>query len=312
MSIHTKPSVLTKPRAHIAMCPPHYFEVSYSINPFMEPTRWEQDAKSYQNTATRQWNQLTDTLSKLGVRVELLQPYPGVPDLVFTANAAIVLDGKVLLARFRHPERQAEEPFFKAYFQMLRTRGFVSEITSLPMSIHQEGAGDCVWDEARQMFWAGYGPRSDMGAADFIREYFGQTVVPLKLQTAQFYHLDVSMAPLSGGEMVLYPGAFSSASLGQIRDHVASEDIIEASLEDASQLCVNAVNLGKDIVMAPCSDHLRAQLTERGYTLHEVPLGEFWKSGGSAFCLTLKLDRYSEAFLQSKAEKTKKRAIESV
>ncbi len=312
MSVHTKPADLLKHRAHIAMCPPHFFEVSYSINPFMEPTRWEQDPLAYQTEATHQWNQLADVLARLGVKVELLQPHPGVPDLVFTANAAIVLNKKVLMARFKHPERQAEEPFFKAFFQMLKTRGLIEEIADLPPSIHQEGAGDCVWDPARQMFWAGYGPRSDMGAASFVSEFFGKKVVPLKLQTAQFYHLDVSMAPLTGGELVYFPGAFSAASVAQIREHVAEQDLIEASLEDASQLCVNAVNIEKDIVMAPCSDRLRGQLEDRGYCVHQVPLGEFWKSGGAAFCLTLRLDRFSSDFSHQDSSKAKLQVVQTV
>jgi hypothetical protein len=27
-------------------------------------------------------------------------------------------------------------------------------------------AGDCVWDQTRNLFWMGYGERSDLGAAD--------------------------------------------------------------------------------------------------------------------------------------------------
>ncbi len=304
MTVHTKPGDILKHRAHIAMCPPHFFDVSYSINPFMHPTKWEEDAEKFHGEAVHQWNHLSDTLAKLGVRVELLQPHAGVPDLVFTANAAIVLDRKVLLARFRHPERQAEEPFFKEFFEMLQSRGFVSDVEALPPSIHQEGAGDCVWDVSRNLFWIGYGPRSDMGAADYVKDFFGKRVVPLKLQTAQFYHLDVSMAPLSGGEIVYYPGAFSPCSVAEIKDNVGDQnDLIEASLDDASALCVNAVNIGKDIVMAPCSDRLKGQLIERGYTLHEVPLGQFWKSGGAAFCLTLRLDRFSTEYAESLTKK---------
>ncbi len=312
MSVHVKPGHAMTPRAHIAVCPPHFFEVAYSINPFMEPSRWEIDATAYHEHAVQQWNKLTDTLARLGVRLELLQPHAGVPDLVFTANAAVVLDQKVLLARFKHKERQAEEPYFRAFFEMLQSRGLVSEIASLPQAIHQEGAGDCVWDPARQMFWAGYGPRSDMGAADYVRDFFGKPVVPVKLQTAQYYHLDVSMAPLTGGEMVYYPEAFSPASVGQIQDHVGNPDnLIAVSAEDAANLCVNAVNIERDIIMAPCSNQLRGHLTERGYQVHTVPLTEFWRSGGSAFCLTLRLDRYSDGFLSRQAKKTVLHSVET-
>jgi hypothetical protein len=41
--------------------------------------------------------------------------------------------------------------------------------------------------------------------------------------------------------------------------------------------------------------HLRAQLAERGYRVVMTPLPSFLRSGGSAFCLTLRLDRESSA-----------------
>ena len=103
---------------------------------------------------------------ELGAAVDLVPAAPGVPDLVFTANAAVVLDRKVLLARFRHPERQAEEPHFERAFQALKARGLVDSVRKLPDGVVLEGAGDCVFDQTRNMFWLGYGQRSDaVGAA---------------------------------------------------------------------------------------------------------------------------------------------------
>ena len=40
--------------------------------------------------AFRQWQELHDVLDSLGVRVETMTPRPGLPDLVFTANAGLV------------------------------------------------------------------------------------------------------------------------------------------------------------------------------------------------------------------------------
>jgi N-dimethylarginine dimethylaminohydrolase len=64
-------------------------------------------------------------------------------------------------------------------------------------------------------------------------------------------------------------------------------------LADAERLSVNLVNIGKDIVLCAASDEMQAMLNERGYTLHQLPISHFSKSGGSAFCLTLRLDRVS-------------------
>ena len=87
--------------------------------------------------------------------MEVLGAVNGLPDLVFPANAAVVLDDTVLLARFRHPERQGEEAVFRAAFQSLKTRGLVREIVDLPDGLFHEGAGDAIWDAERGPFWCG-------------------------------------------------------------------------------------------------------------------------------------------------------------
>jgi hypothetical protein len=45
--------------------------------------------------------------------------------------------------------------------------------------------------------------------------------------------------------------------------------------------------------MSDCSAPLRAELEERGYQVVTTPLPSFLRSGGSAFCLALRLDRQS-------------------
>ena len=42
-----------------------------------------------------------------------------------------------------------------------------------------------------------------------------------------------------------------------------------------------------------CSERVRHELAERGYQVVTTPLPSFLRSGGSAFCLTLRLDLQS-------------------
>jgi N-dimethylarginine dimethylaminohydrolase len=91
------------------------------------------------------------------------------------------------------------------------------------------------------------------------------------------------------------PSAFSTAGLAEIHDRIAPELRIPLAPEDAALLAANAVCLGRDIVLSRCGEDLRRQLEERGYRVHMTPLGAFAKSGGSAFCLTLRLDHRSDA-----------------
>jgi N-dimethylarginine dimethylaminohydrolase len=217
----------------------------------------------------------------------------GLPDMVFPANAAVVLDGKALLARFRFPERQGEEAHFRAAFEALKDRGLIDEALDLPPGLFQEGAGDACWDSARGLFWTGWGPRSDEAAADAVARTFGCDVVNLRLATERFYHLDTCFCPLSGGDVLYYPPAFTPEGRAAIAARVPADLRIEASDEDAAAFCVNAVNFGREIVMARAPMALRRRLEARGYRVSEVDLAPFMLSGGGAYCMTLRLDRVS-------------------
>ena len=287
-------TLLETPTARFLMCRPEHFAVSYSINPWMEPERWAGDAGAHA-AAQREWAGLYRKLLNLGAAIELVPPVAGLPDLVFTANAAVVLDGKALLARFRHPERQREEEHFAAAFRALQARGLIDAVRKLPKGLVLEGAGDCVWDARRNLFWMGYGPRSNAGAARAVKEMFGQEVVALELADARFYHMDTALAPLPGGEVMYLPSAFTPAGLDEIRSRIAPEQRIEIGGEDGDRLAANAVCIGKAVVMSGASEQLRHKLEERGYRVIITPLPSFLRSGGSAFCLTLRLDRNSVA-----------------
>jgi N-dimethylarginine dimethylaminohydrolase len=285
-------AMLHRPRARFLMCRPEHFAVSYAINPWMDPQSWARDRRAHA-AAVREWEALHRKLIELGAAVEMVPPAPGLPDLVFTANAAVVLDRQALLARFRHPERRREQPHFEAAFRSLMARGLIDAVRKLPDGLLLEGAGDCVWDEARKLFWLGYGPRSHAAARHAVAETFGQEVIALELADARFYHMDTALVPLPGGEVMYLPEAFTAAALATIRDRVAPEDRIEIGLDDGCRLAANAVCLANTLVLSDCSARLRAELEARGYGVVTTPLPSFLRSGGSAFCLTLRLDRQS-------------------
>jgi N-dimethylarginine dimethylaminohydrolase len=274
----------------ILMTEPAHFDVSYAINPWMKPTAWRVDAEGYRRSARLAWEALRSAFIEGGAAIEVIPGAPGWPDMVFPANAAVVLDGRALLARFRHPERQGEETLFRAAFERLLRRGMLREIAELPTGLVHEGAGDGVWDATRQVLWTGFGPRSDEAAAEEIARFFGCAAVALELATPHFYHLDTCFCPLSGGEVLVFPPAFTPDALGRIRERVARELLIEAAPDEAAAFCVNAVSLGRIVVMAPAPPRIRAILADRGYRVCEVDLSPFILSGGGAFCMTLRLD----------------------
>ena len=292
------------PKPFFLMTDPSHYGVFYEINPWMQPKAWRDDEAAQRAEAASASAGLRRAIEMAGGAVEFIPAIPGVPDLVFPANAAVVLDGKVLVARFLHRERQREEPLFRAAFRALQARGVVREVIELPPGVIQEGAGDCIWDAERGLFWAGFGQRSTFASLAAIENTFARPVVGLELATPRFYHLDTCFCPLSGGKLLYYPPAFTPAALAEIHAHVAPADRIEASGEDAASFCVNAVNIERHIVMAKPPESLRRKLTALGYRLHAVDLSPFILSGGGAYCMTLRLDR------TSRGEEVRMRAAE--
>ncbi|HLY58463.1 MAG TPA: ornithine--oxo-acid transaminase [Stellaceae bacterium] len=280
---------------HLVMCPPDHYEVSYRINPWMDPADWAAHADMLTRDAVDGWRRLYETYEELGANIELMPPQPGLPDLVFTANSAVVLDRKVLLARYRFPERQGEERIGRNFFEHLRDAGTVDEIHEMPEGVFFEGAGDCLWDRHRRMLWTGWGPRSSREATATIARLYGLPTVALELVDPRFYHLDTAFCVLSGGEILYVPGAFSAEGLAMVRGLVPESQLIPVCEADAGALAANSVAVGRDLVFGHCGQALAADLARRGYRVHTVPLGSFGKSGGSAYCLTLRLDNLAAA-----------------
>jgi N-dimethylarginine dimethylaminohydrolase len=279
--------------AVLAMSRPEYFEVTYSINPWMQPMDWQSRSTELLSKAQSGWEAMYETFVSMGVSVNLVPPAKGLPDMVFTANAAIVLNKKVLLASFRYKERQGEESHFAEFFERMKASGVVDEVSTLPPGIFQEGAGDCIWDAHRQMFWAGYGPRSSKEAIPYLEEYFGQPIFALELASDEFYHMDVSLCPLSKGHIVYHPAALKKESLAALHDRIPKEQLIPIDRQDAAAFSANAIELNSKVLMANCSDKLEGELKERGYSVVRLPVQPFNMSGGSVFCMTLRLDRRS-------------------
>ncbi|MEB3293421.1 MAG: TIGR00300 family protein [Synechococcales bacterium] len=262
----------------ILMCPPHHYDVDYVINPWMEGNIH----RSSRQLAETQWQQLHQVLQRYAT-VKLVEPQPGWPDMVFTANAGLVLGQRVVLSRFFHPERQGEEPYFQEWFEQ---QGYT--VYTLPKSLPFEGAGDALLDRAGRWLWAGYGFRSELDSHAYLAKWLDIEVLSLKLVDQRFYHLDTCFCPLTGGYLLYYPPAFDTYSNRLIELRVPAELRIPIDEVDAIQFACNAVNVEQTVVLNQASDELKQRLSDRGFTVVETPLTEFLKAGGAAKCLTLR------------------------
>jgi N-dimethylarginine dimethylaminohydrolase len=256
------------------MCPPEHFAVSYAINPWMDPARPVDPV-----LARRQWAELRAAYLRLGHRVQLIEPEPGLPDMVFAANGATVIDGQVLGARFLHAERAAEGA---AYLDWFRRRGY--QTVQVPRAVN-EGEGDIL--RAGPAVIAGHGFRTDLAAHAEIEALFGRPVLSVRLVDPRYYHLDTALAVLDDSTAAYYPAAFDDAGRATLASHFT--ELIEAKDEDAEVLGLNAVSDGRHVVLPAQATGLAAQLAARGFEPVPVDVSEFSKAGGGPKCCTLEL-----------------------
>lgn len=260
------------PYRRYLMCRPTWFAVDYAINPWMDPSN-PVDTE----LAVRQWTNLRDTYVRLGHTVEEIAPIPGLPDMVFAANGATVIDGIVYGAQMRYPQRAAEAP---AYLNWLAGAGF----DTYAAKEVNEGEGDLLLTE--RYLLAGTGFRTDHAAHAEAQEIFGRPVITLQLTDPRFYHLDTALTVL-GDTIAFLPEAFTASSVQVLRQ--LFPDAIEASIDDARVLGLNAVSDGTHVVLAAQATGLIDEISTRGFVPVPVDLSELMKAGGGAKCCTLEL-----------------------
>lgn len=266
-------------RIRFLMCAPDHYDVDYVINPWMEGNIH----KSSRDRAVEQWQKLYHVLKEHAI-VDLVPPQIGWPDMVFTANAGLVLGDNVVLSRFLHKERQGEEPHFQQWFEQ---NGYTVNV--LPKDLPFEGAGDALLDREGRWLWSGYGFRSELDSHPYLAKWLDIEVLSLRLIDERFYHLDTCFCPLANGYLLYYPGAFDSYSNRLIEMRVAPEKRIAIAEADAVNFACNAVNVESIVIMNKASDPLKARLGDVGFQIIETPLTEFLKAGGAAKCLTLRV-----------------------
>lgn len=257
----------TGAKMEFLLCRPQFYGINYSINPWMDITN---DAN--QSKVVEQWNSLESKIKELGAQVRKVKPQKGLPDMVFTANAGLLLKTKqVILSHFTHPERNGEEKWFEEWFlangyEVIKTDKFF------------EGAGDALYLGDKLI--GGYGFRSD---PDF---YNSLTDLTVKLVNPYFYHLDTCFCPLDNNDYMIFDGAFDSESLAKIR--ALGNEILVPEAE-AKLFACNAVKIEKHVLLPAGCPVTMELLRAKGYTPHALEMSEFIKSGGACKCLTLAL-----------------------
>lgn len=268
------------------MCEPEFYGIEYEINPWMQRSR-----PADRELAQAQWRALHDLLVSCCASIERLPPVRGLPDLVFTANAALVFRQRAYLAQFKPQQRRGEELHAAVW---LREAGF--SINQLPPDAWFEGAGDGLF--CGETLFTGYRQRSTAWAGQWLGKQLGCRTIPLELVDPYYYHLDTCFCPLSHDAALYYPPAFDVYGQQALAAHIPR--LVAVTPEEARRFACNAVVVGRNVVLNAGCPLLEAQLAELGFIPHATPLDEFVKAGGSAKCLTLRLDGEDAAAWRSK------------
>jgi len=258
------------------MCPPEHFGVLYEINPWMH-----REVSVDLDRARQQWDGLVATLEAAGAEVARLESRPGLPDLVFTANAGTVNGARFVPSRFRHPERSPEVPHYVAWF---RAAGY--SVEELPDGVAHEGAGDAL--PFGGVFVSGYRYRSDAAAHAALSRLLGVAVRPVELADPRFYHLDLTFCPLDERRALVAPQCWDAYGRRVVEALVPEPIVLDD--DEVAAFCANSVVAGTTVVMPACPPSLGRRLESAGFDVAVAPVGEFTKAGGACRCLTLALD----------------------
>jgi len=265
--------------ATILMSNTDHFEVTYEINEWMDasvPVDIE--------LAKKQWNELTRVLREdVGATVVTSPAKQGLPDMIFTANAAVILGKKALLAHYRYAERQGEEAIMTEWFE---ENGY--EVIVPPHQRFFEGAGDAL--RFGDFYIAGYHSRTEIETHNWLAVESGLPVLSIKLENPKFYHIDVTLCPTDKGDLIVFPQAYRKEDWNMICSIVPEDKRIVVPSEEAHDFACNAVSVGDHIVVGSPAPVLTKKLQDRGYTVHNVDMSEIKKAGGSTKCCTLRLN----------------------
>jgi N-dimethylarginine dimethylaminohydrolase len=177
--------------------------------------------------------------------------------------------------------RQGEAPHFERW---ARQYGF--DVVTMPSHLHFEGAGDALF--CGETLFAGYRYRSDARAHQWIGLKLGVEVLPLELVDPRYYHLDTCFCPLAENVAIYYPGAFDDYGRSVLLDRI--DTLIEVAAEEAVSFSCNAVVVGRTVLLNEGAPKLARVLRDHAFAARPLRLTEFIKAGGSAKCLTLRLD----------------------
>lgn len=260
-----------KEYTHVLLCAPQHYDVKYAINPWMMGGNAVDECK-----AREQFDTLVDTYEASGLKPVVIDQDRNLPDMVFTANAGVLLDGTFVPSNFRYPERTAESAHFAGFFSAVG-----KTILKLDDTTIFEGAGDAL--RVGDSFIVASGFRSSPAAATELATHFPtEHIVSVGLSNPYYYHLDTCLSPLPSGRFIYFPDAFDDLSRKKL-EAIGGYWVTE-------RFCVqygcNMVAHGDVAITSYIDDRMRQIAAKEDLKLIELDMSEFVKAGGGVRCLS--------------------------
>ncbi len=269
-------------RPRFLMTPPDYYGRLTAKDPWTGHSERVDPAR-----ARKQWAQLADCIREAGGEVELLEPRPDFPSLVFTGSAALVYaPGKAIILRNDGPRGGHDPAVFLSWFG---SRGFAAG--ALPPGYSIDGLN--IVHAGRKITLVGLGP-GGMGEAErylarFLRLTAGIEVLGVPLAGTPPLPLGAGLGNLGGRAWLVYPPVLKALEGTPARGFFLGRPVIEIKEGDACCLACNMLVVGETIITGAISAPLQEGIRAFGFRLECLDLSEFRKAGAGASSLALPL-----------------------
>ena len=214
-----------------------------------------------------------DTLTRVGVTVEMLEPLESYPDSMFVEDPALVFREAAILLRPGAPSRRGEgaalEPSLRTLFP---------EVLSLPGEGHADGGDVLLTPEA---VYIGLSARTDAGGAAALVRLLGSLGRRVRVVTppAGVLHLKTACS-LVEDHTLLATRALAEAALFPDLDVVV--------VPEGEEPVANALRVNGAVLIADGFPKTAALLARRGYDVRLLALDQVMKLDAGLSCMSLR------------------------
>lgn len=277
-------------KTHLLMGHPEHFDIKYAINAHMMSDG--QLNKADRLLAIKQWQDLKNIFEKLGTTVSVIHGPSHLPDFVFSANQTLPFTHpktkkpSVLLSQMKNPERREEVSIYRKFFEDAKYE--IYEVEGGPDAFI-EGNGDILIHPNSLTAFAGHGHRTNLKTISQLSTRFGFEIVPLRLISEHFYHLDTCFSIINRNCVCYVEEAFDPSELKKALTHFETK--IQISFNEGIRgFAGNCYSPdGQHIVVQKGNMQFCRDLKANGLTPIETDTSEYMKSGGSVFCMKMEL-----------------------